>query len=654
VLKKLLLGLSTIAVIATGTGLYLTRDTAPTHPVLKSSNLPPLISTQAFYADPRSAFGYVASNDGSLVAFQQASILGRSITVQEVATKKTIAEFPIGLSAYRWHPTKPLLRFLHNGDDWEADPTSPEPENWTRISPVSLSGWWIKQRYATDDALPTLVYGASSNHERPHLWHVSQDGASADIIAKGNPKTQSWVLDWTDKPVLRADSLDTATVGWFHNTGDDWEQLIDVNINDTFQPVSNVRADGTVLFRSSRGRDKVALVSFDIKTAEETVLIENRDADIGLTIALTYSGEPDLIRMGTNTHERVALTKRGQVFLDILTEFPQPITLGATASTASGRYVTQAISSQSKSFVYLLIDLQEQRYQVLSEYHFRRFKDHLVQPEVVTFTARDGLEIPAVLTMPKDVAGPIPFIVDIHGGPAGQVGPNYEHDTQFLVNRGYGVLSVNFRGSTGFGKEFQAKGYREFGRAMQDDIADAALWLVDQGMADTDALVAMGMSYGGYSAALAMTRDSGLFDAAILEFPLLDLEFQGKHHPGFWNNSLEYWSRYFGDIDVPEDVDKMRRFSPSDRVARLHGPILILGGQKDQITAIQQVRNFEADAHMAGKDVQVHYFPNAGHGTRHWRDQLRQARLREDFLAKTVGGRSGGYEFVEDAPAFID
>lgn len=652
-LKKLLLGLSAIAVIATGTGLYLTRDTAPTHPVLKASDLPPLISTQAFYADPRAAFGYVASSDGSLVAFQQASVFGRSIAVQEVATKKTIAEFPIGLSGIRWHPTKPLLRFIHEGDEWEADPKSPERENWTRTTPVSLSGW-LKLRFATDDTLPTIVWGRSGNRDNNHLWHVSQDGVSADIIAKGDTKTHLWVLDKADKPVLRADNLDTATFRWFHDLGNGWEPLIDTNINDTFYPVSNVRADGTVLFRSSRGRDKVALVSFDTKTAEETVLIENPDADIGPTTALTYSREPDLIRMGTNSHERVALTERGQVFLDILADFPQPVSLGATTPTASGRYVTQALSSQSKSFVYLLIDLQEQRYEVLSEYHFRRFKDHLVQPEVVTFTARDGLEIPAVLTMPKDVTGPIPFVVDIHGGPALQTTPDYTHDTQFLVNRGYGVLSVNFRGSIGFGKAFQAKGYREFGRAMQDDIADAALWLVDQGMADTDALVAMGMSYGGYSAALAMTRDPGLFDAAIVEFPLLDVEFQGKHHPGFWNNSLEYWTRYFGDIDAPEDVALMRKYSPSDRVDQIHGPILVLGGKKDQITPVQQVRNFEADAHMAGKDVQVHYFHNAGHGTRHWRDKLRQARLREDFLAKTVGGRSGGYEFVEDAPAFID
>jgi dipeptidyl aminopeptidase/acylaminoacyl peptidase len=256
--------------------------------------------------------------------------------------------------------------------------------------------------------------------------------------------------------------------------------------------------------------------------------------------------------------------------------------------------------------------------------------------------------------MPENVSGPIPFIVYVHGGPAGVTSSGYNHGTQFLVNRGYGVLSVNFRGSTGFGKAFQAKGFKEFGRAMQDDITDAANWLVAEGLADTDALAVMGTSYGGYSATLAMTRDAGLFDAAIVEFPMLDVEFQSKYHPGFWNDGIAGWWRYFGQIDNPEDLAMMREYSPINRVDDLHGPLLVLGGVRDQITAVQQVRDFEKAAQKAGKDAQFHYFSEAGHGVSHWRDHLRRARLLEDFLADHLGGRSGGFELVEMAPAFID
>lgn len=651
-MKKLFIALATIGVTLTGAALFVTKGSGPTHSTLRATDLPPLIPTRAFYADRRSASGYVASSDARYVSFEKASLTGRSIIVKDLSSNDEIAEFPVGLTHIRWHPTKPLLRFIFEGNDWEADPFSPERENWKRISPVRLSGGWSKNQIATNDQQGILTWGKSHTREVGNMWVVSQDGLTAEKVAQGNSETLYWVFDY-HTPVLRMDSLDTAKTRMFRRVGDDWVKLVDIDLSDDFYPLF-VKPDGGLIARSARGRDKTALVSFDMETGAETVLLANPSANISGVTILTYSGEPDLIRMGVDSLERVALTPRGQVFLDIINQFPQPVSLGFTSQTASGRYVTQALSTQSKSFIFLLIDLQEQSYVTLGEYHFRRFKDRLVQEQPVTFPARDGLNIPAILTMPKGTSGPIPFIVNIHGGPAGYFGLGYDHDTQFLANRGYGVLSVNFRGSIGFGKEFQAKGFREFGRAMQDDIADAALWLVDEGMADKDALVAMGSSYGGYAAALAMTRDPDLFDAAIVEFPMLDVEFQSKYHPGFWESGIDGWWRYFGKPDTPADLELMKTYSPSNLIDELHGPILLIGGMRDQITAVRQAKDFEAAAVSAGKDIEAHYFPDAGHGVNNWRDRLRRARLLEDFLAAQVGGRTGGFEFVEKAPAFID
>lgn len=653
-MRKFLIALGLAACGLTAAGFYITRDIAATHPVLRESALPPLIPTRAFYADPRSVYGFVASSDGTMVAATKASLLGRSIVVRNVASGEQISEFPLGLRDIRWHPTKPLLRFLFEGEDWEADPHAPEPENWTRTSPVRLSGGWRKTQVATDPDMPILTWGKLDPRAAAHMWLVSQDGLTSDLIAEGTPDTKYWVFDKTPAPVLRVDSLDPATERVLRKSADGWEPLNDVGLEDGFYPLSNLRDDNTILTRSARGRDKAALVSFDITTGQETVQAGNPDTDFGWVRGLTFGPEPDLLRRDSTTLGHIALTDRGQVFLDILAEFPQPVTLGDTMPTASGRYLTQAISPKGKSFINLLIDLEDKSYIILDEFHFRRFSDRLVQNKAVTFTARDGLEIPAILTRPPGVTGPIPFIVHIHGGPSGHIGVGYQHDVQFLANRGYGVLSVNFRGSTGFGKAFQARGFKEFGRAMQDDITDAAHWLVAEGMADPDALVAMGASYGGYSAALAMTRDPGLFAAAIVEFPMLDVEFQSKHHPGFWESGIDGWWRYFGKTDNPDDLDLMRTYSPSNRIDLIHGPILLLGGTRDPVTSVQQVRDFEAAALAAGKDVNAQYFPDAGHGVQHWRDRLRRARLIEDYLAEQVGGRSGGFEFVEHAPGFID
>lgn len=150
-----------------------------------------------------------------------------------------------------------------------------------------------------------------------------------------------------------------------------------------------------------------------------------------------------------------------------------------------------------------------------------------------------------------------------------------------------------------------------------------------------------------------MTRDPGLFDAAIVEFPMLDIEFQSRNHPGFWEQGMHSWWRYFGQLGNEDDHALMQQYSPSNLIDQLHGPLLILAGLRDEITSVEQVRDFETKALDAEKVVGVHYFPNAGHGVSHWRDKLRRARLIEDFLAREVGGRSGGFEFVEWAPGFI-
>lgn len=640
VLRKLLIAVCFLGVICAGVVWFVTRNVPPDHPALKAADLPPLISTIAFYADPRAEYSFVASADGAYTASFKAHVGGAQTVVREVNTNRIIASFPSDLKGLHWHPDQALLRFLYKGDVWQADPLAPEPEDWARVSPADLSGGWMLNEFATDASDPLLYWGKRNARAAAHMWLVSRDGTTAEKIAQGNEQTEFWVFDTDRNPVLRADSLDAAYQRVFRKSDDGWQPLFDLHVNDTFQPVDRVQSDGTLLARSSRGRDKIALVSFDTETGQETVLLENPDVDIGLTTSLTYDGGPDLIRMGFDSFDRVALSERGQTYLDILAEFPQPSILGETHATPSGRFVTQALSPAGKSWVFLLIDLETKSYRLLGESFFRAYKDHLPSERVVTFSARDGLDIPAVLTLPKGVSEPIPFVVHIHGGPADISYSGYTLDTQFLVNRGYGVLSVNFRGSTGFGKAFQAKGFKEFGRAMQDDIADAALWLVEEGLADPDALIAMGMSYGGYSAALAMTRDPGLFDAAIVEFPMLDVEFQSKYHPWNWKRQMQFWTRYFGKLDNPDDVAQMRKYSPVNRVADLHGPVLILGGERDQVTAIQQVRDFELAAQEAGKEIKVHYFPNAGHGLRYWRYRLTRARLIEGFLAEQAGGRA--------------
>ena len=169
--RFLLLSIGIMA-LAAASIFFITRDSGPTHPVLRSADLPRLIPTRLFFADPDAKWDYVASSNGKLVAFRRASLLGRRVAVQEVESGQIIGELPADIQFMRWHPSRPLLRFIHEGHDWEVDPETPERRNWRRTSPVKLSGGWFKNEIATDAETRVLTWGKGSARSPGHMWLV--------------------------------------------------------------------------------------------------------------------------------------------------------------------------------------------------------------------------------------------------------------------------------------------------------------------------------------------------------------------------------------------------------------------------------------------------------------------------------------------------
>ena len=624
-LKFAALGLGGLIALCPAVYLVFSLDRGATHPELHSADLPPLIPARAFFADPQAEFGYQPSFDGALVSYESTGLSGRVIKVREVAGGRVIAKFPARAAGLRWHPDKPLLRFLLDGQEWEADPYHPVRENWRRTAHMHLQPGWHKPFLPRNGEERVPVIGRLHARSGPNLYLVTQVGAEIERIAEGDENLLGWWLDEAFQPLLRFEGIDATRHRMLRLEDSEWREVFVCTVNDILHPVSHRVEEGQLLFLSNRGRDTVALVRMDIATGEEAVLHQRAGRDAQFVYSLGRDGVPDVVTFGTGLPERVALTERGRAYLSILRQFPAPVDVAAISSSADGRFLAAALSPQEDSFVYVLMDLQEGSWARLGDYHFRRFREHLSETEAIRFKARDGPEIPALLTLPCGGSGALPFVVMVHGGPFGADSWGYDHFKQFLANRGYGVLSVNFRGSAGFGRAFQQAGFRQFGRAMQDDVADAAGWLAAQGLADPQAIAVMGHSYGGYAAALAMTRDPGLFAAAVVEMPMTDVEFQSRHHPFFWRKGIGTWTRYFGDPEVPEDLAAMGGYSPVNHVENIAGPVLLTAGLKDQITGHQQARDFAAAARAAGKDVTAHYFENAGHTLGHWRDELARA-----------------------------
>ena len=152
---------------------------------------------------------------------------------------------------------------------------------------------------------------------------------------------------------------------------------------------------------------------------------------------------------------------------------------------------------------------------------------------------------------PKGVEGAVPVVLEVHGGPARQVEWQYHHFKQFLINRGFAVLAVNFRGSSSFIKTYQAAGYGKYGRNRLDDLVDATQWATNQGIANAEAIAINGGSCGGYASAMGLLRDPSLFKAGINEHAVLYVAYQSQNPPHSQGLYLRLWELYFTDKACP-------------------------------------------------------------------------------------------------------
>ncbi len=250
----------------------------------------------------------------------------------------------------------------------------------------------------------------------------------------------------------------------------------------------------------------------------------------------------------------------------------------------------------------------------------------------VTFKARDGLEIPAYLTLPVGREEKnLPFIVMPHGGPQSRDDGDYDRLSQFLANRGYGVIQPNFRGSTGYGGAFRKAGYRQWGGLMQDDVTDAAQWVVAQGYADPARMCILGWSYGGYAALMGAVKTPDLFKCAVATAPVANMD---RLYDDLRNHRAKNYNRdrIFGDADEFDPSN-----SPVHRAAEIKIPVLLIHGDMDAQADVDHSRDMEKALKKAGKNVEYIEIENMDHSPAKKEDMVRVLTAWERFLKAQIG-----------------
>jgi dipeptidyl aminopeptidase/acylaminoacyl peptidase len=280
---------------------------------------------------------------------------------------------------------------------------------------------------------------------------------------------------------------------------------------------------------------------------------------------------------------------------------------------------------------YALYDRVSHHLAVLRDTYPQLPDEAVSERRAIVYPARDGTPIPAFLTLPVGkVPQGLPFIILPHGGPESHDVSGFDWLAEFLASRGYGVLQPNFRGSTGYGKEFHEAGYGQWGGLMQDDVTDGAAWVVKQNFGDPNRMCIVGWSYGGYSALMGAAKTPDLFKCAASVAGVTDLEFLYRHLDTF---DLPNWQL----TKIGADAEAARKVSPTFLVDQIHVPVLLVHGDEDGTVDYEHATRMKEAMEAAHKTVQLVTIPNMDHVASVESDRAAVLRALEGFLAANIG-----------------
>ena len=282
---------------------------------------------------------------------------------------------------------------------------------------------------------------------------------------------------------------------------------------------------------------------------------------------------------------------------------------------------------------YLLVDFDRGTADILADAYPAIAPAQVGTVRSIHYAARDGLDIPGYLTLPPGVSEPsaLPLVVLAHGGPASRDVAGFDWWAQALASRGYAVLQVNFRGSTGYGRAFLEAGYGEWGRKMQTDLSDGVRWLADEGVIDPARVCIVGASYGGYAAMAGLALDSDVYRCGVSVAGVSDLRrmvnWEARHERYRDSQTVRYWNRFMGAVRLNDRA--LDDLSPAYLAASVDRPLLLIHGKDDTVVPIEQSRVMADALRRADKPVELVELP----GEDHW---LSRSATRLQMLAETV------------------
>ncbi len=426
----------------------------------------------------------------------------------------------------------------------------------------------------------------------------------------------------------------------FQRVDNTWKEFSSIPNEDglTTQLLGFDASNQVLYVADSRGRNTSALFAHNLETNTSTLLAEDARADFSDWLQHPTEHMVQAVSFNYDREHRQILDDRIKADFEYLQGIAKG-EIGINSRTLDDKHWLVTDSSDQAPVRYYLYDRAAKwaTFLFTDRPELEQYSLAIMQPKLIA--SRDGLEMVCYLTTPPHSSMPVPMILLVHGGPWARDAWGYDAQAQWLANRGYAVLQVNFRASTGFGKAFTNAGNLEWGRKMHDDLLDAVDWAVKEGITSSDTVAIMGGSYGGYATLAALTMTPERFACGVDIVGPSNLQTLLESVPPYWEPMIAMFRNRIGDDTTTEGQVLLKERSPLTHVSSIQRPLLIGQGANDP-----RVKQAEADQivnAMTAKNIPVTYvlFPDEGHGFA--RPENRQAfnAVAEAFLAKHLGGR---------------
>lgn len=554
-----------------------------------------------------------------------------------------------GIRFYDWAYTSRHLIYAQDkaGDEnWRLYSAAIDQDAIVDLTP--LEGVQARLVHASHKHPKEVLIGLNDRDKKWHdVYSVDLESGKRTLVEK-NPRFGSFVATDDLKIAFATEPTKDGGNAILRKHRGKWLPFAKISMEDEMGTnVAGLSPDAKFLYLTdSRGRDRAALTRITVSSGETKVLAEDLKADVSDVL---FHPTENLPQAAAASHLRKSwlvldpelqndfdtLLKAEKGELDVVSRSLDDKTWLVSYAIDTGPTRTFAYDRVGKKLQFLFADRPE-----LEKYELSPMFPVMVK-------ARDGLELPCYVTLPRGSGAgpdakpqkPVPLVLMVHGGPWSRDSFGYNAWHQWLANRGYGVMSVNYRGSVGFGKKFVNAANEQWAKAMHDDLIDAVKWAIDRGVTTRDKVAIMGGSYGGYATLVGLTFTPDTFACGVDIVGPSNLETLLASIPPYWESYRAVFAARVGDMATEAGKKLLRDASPLHRVDAIKKPLLIGQGANDP--RVKQAESDQIVEAMKKKNIPVTYvlYPDEGHGFARPENRQSFNAVAEAFLSQCLGGR---------------